>query len=216
MEGAPKALVQAASAADPTLRQAAVRAIRALTVDDVLATKLCEYGALETIQGVALSVGAPSRFALAAFEQLLDHNLSAKYTFRNELKMTDAITGPFFDSGRAKEGQAFVPLSEIKAAPVNGHRAVLLVDIDNDPELAELIAEVKAGLVGVTDILTKAGLIAATVSKQMGGQLKAKAHRAFSFDFVVGELKRKLGSNVLPIGMVCSPGFGLPFLGCSC
>lgn len=204
IDGATAALVAATRHGDSGLRQAALRACRAAAVNNALATKLCDDGALEAIKQNSLSVGTPSKFATTAFEQLLDHNLSAKYAFRNELRMSDVIRGVFFDSGRAKDSDAFRSLADLSAAPVNGQRAVLLVDANSDEALAALIADTKAKIDAIEAVQGKVTALAEIVAERMGGAVASTSHQAFKFELVLSEYKQKMSSNVVPLGLLNS------------
>jgi hypothetical protein len=207
----------AAGSPDIALRQAALRCVRACAADRVLAGMLSDAGALETIQSAAASVGHPSTYATTALQALLDHNLAAKYMFRNELGMSDAIEGLTFDAGRARAGQAFTSLKALSSAPLNGQRAVLLVNLlpaeecapaegataawapPADPALIELVAEVKAACTGNerADAVQK---LANMVCDRLGGAVASTGRDAFSFELATTALKKRVGSNVVPLG----------------
>lgn len=239
IDGVVDAIAVAAGSPETALRQAALRCVRGCAANAVLASMLSDAGALETIQSAAASVGHPSAYATTALKALLDNNLSAKYQFRNEVGMADVFSGVSFDAGRAKQGQAFGSLKSLSTAPLNGRRAVLLVNLGGDaaaapapeeqgggdaaaaeegagdaektlsggawapaadPALAALVAEVKASVEAESTVEGKVGKLAAVVSDRLGGAVASTGRDAFSFELATTAIKKRLGSNVVPLG----------------
>ena len=214
IDGSVDALCVAASSLDTLLRKAALQTIRACATHKKLASLLCNAGVLETIQENVLSVGHPSPFATAAYAQLLDQNLSAKYGVRNQLGLCDTIhDGVFFDSGRYKKDQPFASLQTLQAKPVDSKRPVLAVNTSAaaeggeawappaDPALEALLASVAEQLTADMDTKSKIEKLAQIVSDRMGGPVAHPAgSSAFSYELAIVDLKQKVGSNVVPLG----------------
>lgn len=219
IDGAVASLCVAASSLDAGLRKAALQTVRACATHRKLASLLCDNGVLETIQQNVLSIGHPSPFATAAYNQLLDQNLSAKYGVRNQLGLCDTIDGVFFDSGRYKADQPFEALQTLCGKAVDGRRAVLLVNTCSeeagsadteeggdwappaDPALAALLASLPEQVADL-DTEGKIAKIAEIVSDRMGGPVAQAGRSPFSFDLAVLDLKIKASSNVVPLGEV--------------
>ena len=225
IDGVVDAIAVAAGSPETGLRQAALRCVRGCAANATLASMLSDAGALETIQSAAASVGHPSGYATTALKALLDNNLAAKYQFRNELGMSDVFAGLSFDAGRARKGQAFASLKSLSTAPLNGRRAVLLVNLGGgdggaaaaedgdaaatsggswapaaDPALAALVAEVKETIGTDGTNAEKVGRLAELVSSRLGGAVASSGRDAFSYELATTAIKERNGSNVVPLG----------------
>lgn len=97
--------------------------------------------------------------------------------------------------------QNFPPLLDLQQLEVNKKREILLVDWMNDNVLQMIFQEATENIVTKTP-QGQLRHIAHTVAKFMGGAIDQSNLADFSYKFHISELKVKLGSNVIPIGMI--------------
>eukprot|EP00842_Homolaphlyctis_polyrhiza_P004720 jgi/Hompol1/5249/HPOL_000662-RA len=159
----------------------------------------CNAGALEQLISLSKEgVRKSAHFAADAIDKLLNHR-------NNHLLPENIITEPFYDIGYAGSNldtiKTFPTLSELQAAPVDKRREVILIDRTQDPALASIISFVTDTLNGKPQ-RHQIRIIAAIVSKLMGGTVEPSQASEFGFRFRITELKLKLGCNVIPIGQI--------------
>ncbi|KAI8813348.1 armadillo-type protein, partial [Cladochytrium replicatum] len=152
-------------------------------------------------------------YALSAAVRL---DLSAKYWLRNCLDGGNCIERTFYDLGSAlgtsrddswARKLSFPSLSDLSQRAIDKKREILLVDCVSDAKLNELLQ--RAGdLITSNPTLrsqTKQLIrqIAQIVSDAMGGAIESSERLAdFPYKFNITDLKIKLNSNVIPIGLV--------------
>lgn len=220
---ASKAVVALCGSPIPEVRTIGSRLVRACGVDRSLCIAFCDVGGLDCLQKSALAVGHMSPFASAAYSQLLDQNLSAKYSVRNRIEVGDVINELFFDAGRTREGAPYQGLSELGPMAVDGRRPILLVNLGDaaaataadtvspvgtrawvppiDPELVKL-ATAFSERKGCGSPAALAVELAKAVANRMGGAISLRELPNFGFELALTELKISLGTNVVPIGLV--------------
>jgi hypothetical protein len=130
---------------------------------------------------------------------------SGKYWLRNNLSAENVIGDGFYDMGSAGPNldavQNFPPLSELQHLAVNQKREIVLVDWTNDTMLQTIFQEATENIV-TRSSQGQLRQIAHTVAKFMGGAVEQSNIADFPYKFHISELKVKLGSNVIPIGMI--------------
>ncbi|KAF7668127.1 hypothetical protein LDENG_00031130 [Lucifuga dentata] len=123
-------------------------AVSVCASDEPTSVEMCKFGALETLQEINQSVSRRSRFSQLAMINLLNSNLSVKYSLTGRLASTDIISDGFYDAGQARAGQRILTLEEFSKQPVNQQRPIIAVNtathrITADPpeERLESLAE---------------------------------------------------------------------------
>ena len=205
--------------ANPDVKLAAWRAIRAVGREIDVATALCDLGCLDVL------APATNEFAIAAFNQLLNSQLSAKYAYTGRLDLSDVISGTFFDAGALRSGSQFKGLSTLREVPVTAHREVVLVSLpvpvpegepaeqeegaDSaapaepvDTDLEEFIASCKAAVPESAGYPEIAASIATAVSTRMGGAVSLNEAFKFAFDLPLAEAKLATRTNVIALGKI--------------
>ncbi|XP_048826834.1 armadillo repeat-containing protein 3 isoform X1 [Brienomyrus brachyistius] len=121
-------LVKLLSSKDSEIRRNACWAVRVCANDEPTATEMYKLGALEILQDINMSANSRNRFSEAAFQQLLDSNLSVKYSLGGQLTSSDITGDGFYDPGQARPGQRVLPLEDLARQHVNQHRPVIAVN----------------------------------------------------------------------------------------
>eukprot|EP00041_Stephanoeca_diplocostata_P028010 m.782397 g.782397 ORF g.782397 m.782397 type:complete len:338 (-) comp23290_c0_seq19:984-1997(-) len=190
-----KALLDHSEAVD--VRQNAYRAVRACADSAALAQTLCAIGALHPL---GTSTNA---FARVAYTQLLTQHLPAKYAFTGDLGLGDITTNGFFDPGAMAAHTEFVGLEALRQAPVNTRREVLEVNTETDSSLATFIEKLRE-TVGDDKGMNAVRTIAKAVAERMGGAVALADMDSFRYALAISQLKMDTGSNIVPLGQVCS------------
>ena len=216
----PGCLIALAVHASPDVKLAAWRAIRVVGREIDLATALCDLGCLDVLSP------ATNEFAMAAFNQLLNSQLSAKYSYTGRLDLSDVISGTFFDAGALRSGSRFKGLGALREAPVTAHREVVLVSLPVPPpegepaeeveegadcsapaepvdaDLEAFIASCKAAIPEGAGYSEIAASIATAVSSRMGGAVSLNQAFKFAFDLPLAEAKLASKTNVIALGKI--------------
>ncbi|XP_018616416.1 armadillo repeat-containing protein 3 [Scleropages formosus] len=121
-------LVKLLSSNSTEVRRNACWAARVCANDELTATEMCKLGALEILQDINLSTNRRNKFSQAAFQQLLDSNLSVKYSLTGYLSCTNITKDGFYDPGQVKMGHRVLLLEEFSKQPVHQHRPVIAVN----------------------------------------------------------------------------------------
>uniref|UniRef100_I3MDJ2 Armadillo repeat containing 3 n=1 Tax=Ictidomys tridecemlineatus TaxID=43179 RepID=I3MDJ2_ICTTR len=92
--------------------------------------------AIDILEEINLSVRRKNKFSEAAYNKLLNNNLSLKYSQTGCLLSNNIISDGFYDYGRIKPGTKLLPLKELCFQEPSDQRAVLLINSkasDNSP-----------------------------------------------------------------------------------
>ncbi|CAO2594837.1 Armadillo repeat-containing protein 3 [Lemmus lemmus] len=114
------------------VRRHASWAVMVCASDELTAVELCRLGALDILEEINLSVSRKNKFSEAAYNKLLNNNLSLKYSQTGYLSSSNIISDGFYDYGRINPGTKLLPLKELCLQEVNDHRAILLVNSKSD------------------------------------------------------------------------------------
>ncbi|XP_012862241.1 armadillo repeat-containing protein 3 [Echinops telfairi] len=110
------------------VRRHASWAVMVCASDEVVATELCRLGAADILEEINLSLSRKNKFSEAAYNKLLNHNLSLKYSQTGYLSSTNIISDGFYDYGRISHGTKLLPLKELSFQELNDQRAILLIN----------------------------------------------------------------------------------------
>uniref|UniRef100_A0A667G187 Armadillo repeat containing 3 n=1 Tax=Lynx canadensis TaxID=61383 RepID=A0A667G187_LYNCA len=110
------------------VRRHASWAVTVCANDELTAVELCKLGALDILEEVNLSVNRKNKFSEAAYNKLLNNNLSLKYSLTGYLSSSNIISDGFYDYGRINPGTKLLPLKDLCLQEPSDQRAVLLVN----------------------------------------------------------------------------------------
>ncbi|XP_046922976.1 armadillo repeat-containing protein 3 [Lynx rufus] len=110
------------------VRRHASWAVTVCANDELTAVELCKLGALDILEEVNLSVSRKNKFSEAAYNKLLNNNLSLKYSLTGYLSSSNIISDGFYDYGRINPGTKLLPLKDLCLQEPSDQRAVLLVN----------------------------------------------------------------------------------------
>ncbi|XP_053081361.1 armadillo repeat-containing protein 3 isoform X6 [Acinonyx jubatus] len=110
------------------VRRHASWAVMVCASDELTAVELCKLGALDILEEVNLSVSRKNKFSEAAYNKLLNNNLSLKYSLTGYLSSSNIISDGFYDYGRINPGTKLLPLKDLCLQEPSDQRAVLLVN----------------------------------------------------------------------------------------
>ncbi|XP_035297368.1 armadillo repeat-containing protein 3 isoform X1 [Cricetulus griseus] len=125
-------LVELLHSKNDEVRRHASWAVMVCASDEVTAVELCKLGALDILGEINLSVSRKNKFSEAAYNKLLNNNLSLKYSQTGYLSSSNLISDGFYDCGRINPGTKLLPLKELSLQEVNDQRAILLVNCKSD------------------------------------------------------------------------------------
>ncbi|XP_037693769.1 armadillo repeat-containing protein 3 isoform X3 [Choloepus didactylus] len=103
-------------------------AVMVCASDELVAVELCRLGALDILEEINLSVSRKNKYSEAAYNKLLNSNLSLKYSQTGYLSSSNIITDGFYDYGRINPGTKLLPLKELSLQEPSDLRAVLLIN----------------------------------------------------------------------------------------
>ncbi|XP_012933321.1 armadillo repeat-containing protein 3 isoform X6 [Heterocephalus glaber] len=121
-------LVELLHSKNDEVRRHASYAIMVCAGDELTATELYRLGALDILEEISLSVRRKNKFSEAAYNKLLNHNLSLKYSQTGYLSSSNIISDGFYDYGRINPGTKLLPLKELCLQEPSDRRAVLLIN----------------------------------------------------------------------------------------
>ncbi|XP_053083829.1 armadillo repeat-containing protein 3 isoform X2 [Pangasianodon hypophthalmus] len=121
-------LVNLLTSKDTEIRRSACWAVTVCANDEPAATEMCRLGALEILQEINCSLNRKNKFSEAAFQRLLNSNLSVKYSLTGHLFTTDITTDGFYDPGQTRDGHRVPDLEDIAKQVINQHRAIIAVN----------------------------------------------------------------------------------------
>ncbi|XP_050008689.1 armadillo repeat-containing protein 3 isoform X1 [Alexandromys fortis] len=131
------------------VRRHASWAVMVCASDELTAVELCRLGALDILEEINLSVSRKNKFSEAAYNKLLNNNLSLKYSQTGYLSSSNIITDGFYDFGRINPGTKLLPLKELCLQELNDHRAILLVNSKSEtsppPSMEDKLSDVGYG-----------------------------------------------------------------------
>ncbi|NXW89752.1 ARMC3 protein, partial [Alopecoenas beccarii] len=126
--GGLRALVELLHSKNAEVRRNACLAVMVCASDEVTAVELCRLGALDILEEINLSIGRKNNFSEAALENLLDNNLSQKYSQRGYLSSSNIITDGFYDCGQIKPGMKFLSLEELSMQELTDRRVTIFIN----------------------------------------------------------------------------------------
>ncbi|XP_008586155.1 PREDICTED: armadillo repeat-containing protein 3 [Galeopterus variegatus] len=121
-------LVELLRSKNDEVRRHASWAIVVCASDELMAVELCRLGALDILEEVNLSVSRKNKFSEAAYNKLLNNNLSLKYSQTGYLSSSNIISDGFYDYGRIKRGAKFLSLKELCLQEPSDLHTVLLIN----------------------------------------------------------------------------------------
>ncbi|XP_026148109.1 armadillo repeat-containing protein 3 isoform X4 [Mastacembelus armatus] len=202
-------------------------AVNVCASDKSTAMEMFRFGVLEILQEINQSVNRRSSFSELAMINLINSNLSVKYSLTGHLASTDIICDGFYDAGKARAGQKIVTLEELSMQPVNRHQPIIVVHTTiekknedkhkdetqaeshtekpwkmmDDDSLHVLVKEAKKSILPLKEQEQYAAL-ARLVSEAMGGAVEIENLHQFPWVLHLKKLKHQLQSNVIPIGLI--------------
>ncbi|KAJ3162947.1 Armadillo repeat-containing protein 3, partial [Irineochytrium annulatum] len=199
-------LVALLSSKDISVSRNAAYALANAAQLEATALLACQQGAIEALLNLSReSLKNSSKFANDALDKLLNHHLAAKYWLRNELTFDNLIRDGFYDYGSAgtnlSSTKGFANLSDLKVMPVDTRREVLLIDSEADPQFVALCTAASANL-SARSRIQQVRQVAAVVCAFMGGVVDPLIVGEFGHKLKITELKVRLQTNVLPLGLI--------------
>ncbi|XP_011819232.1 PREDICTED: armadillo repeat-containing protein 3 isoform X2 [Colobus angolensis palliatus] len=125
-------LVELLRSKNDEVRKHASWAVMVCAGDELTANELCRLGALDILEEVNLSGTRKNKFSEAAYNKLLNNNLSLKYSQTGYLSSSNIINDGFYDYGRKNPGTKLLPLKELCLQEPSDLRAVLLINSKSD------------------------------------------------------------------------------------
>ncbi|XP_057643454.1 armadillo repeat-containing protein 3 isoform X5 [Chionomys nivalis] len=192
------------------VRRNASWAVMVCASDELTAVELYRLGALDILEEINLSVSRKNKFSEAAYNKLLNNNLSLKYSQTGYLSSSNIITDGFYDCGRKNPGTKLLPLKELCLQELNDHRAILLVNSKFDTfhfsaGFGSPTEEKSEPTSGRNTVLSRGAAKekgSRYVADKMGGKISKEKLSDFSWELHISELKFQLKSNVIPIGYI--------------
>ncbi|XP_012305546.2 armadillo repeat-containing protein 3 isoform X1 [Aotus nancymaae] len=125
-------LVELLRSKNDEVRKHASWAVMVCAGDELTANELCRLGALDVLEEVNLSGSRKNKFSEAAYNKLLNNNLSLKYSQTGYLSSSNIINDGFYDYGRINPGTKLLPLKELCLQEPSDLRAILLINSKSD------------------------------------------------------------------------------------
>ncbi|KAG8504721.1 Armadillo repeat-containing protein 3, partial [Galemys pyrenaicus] len=121
-------LVELLRSKNKEVRRHASWAVMVCAGDELMASEFFRLGTLDILEEINLSVTRQNKFSEAAYNKLLNNNLSLKYSQTGYLSSSNIITDGFYDYGRINRGTKLLPLKELCLQEPSGLRAILLIN----------------------------------------------------------------------------------------
>nr|XP_031532249.1 armadillo repeat-containing protein 3 [Vicugna pacos] len=121
-------LVELLRSKNSEVRNHASWAVMVCAGDEPTATELCRLGALNILEEIDLSVSRKNKFSEVAYNKLLNHHLSLKYSKTGYLSSSNIISDGFYDYGRILIGTKLLPLKDLCLQEPSDLHTVLLVN----------------------------------------------------------------------------------------
>ncbi|XP_072306756.1 armadillo repeat-containing protein 3 [Eucyclogobius newberryi] len=222
-------LVNLLDSKNKDVQKMACLAVKACACDEPCAVEICVLGTLEKLQKINQLENQRNIFSEMAITSLMNSNLPVKYSLMGFLSPTDHVTDGFYDAGKTVAGQRVLSLEEHFCQPVNQHRAIIVINTakhgaemdgwdENKPKdkspieehrkrlkdsaLEALVQEAKETVLLINDDMEQYSSLARMVSRAMGGAVDREKMHTFEWTLDISELKVKLQSNVVPIGLI--------------
>ena len=112
-------------------------AVAVCAVDEQTASEVCRLGGMSILQEIQVSGTRRNPFADVALQNLLNSNLSAKYSLTGHLSSTNLIQDGFYDAGQMRPGSQFLSLEDYCKQELHDKRPVLFVNAKPDPVAKE-------------------------------------------------------------------------------
>ncbi|XP_040307167.1 armadillo repeat-containing protein 3 isoform X6 [Herpailurus yagouaroundi] len=212
------------------VRRHASWAVMVCANDELTAVELCKLGALDILEEVNLSVSRKNKFSEAAYNKLLNNNLSLKYSLTGYLSSSNIISDGFYDYGRITQSTVgvvhFVTLIAAVYSQRKGRGKKEEEKVKEEEEVSTLpklmgegspekewyppfdpdfrvyVYEVTKSIFPITNIKEQIEVLARYVAEKMGGKMSKEKLHNFSWELHISELKFQLKSNVVPIGQI--------------
>ncbi|KAF1372916.1 hypothetical protein PFLUV_G00254870 [Perca fluviatilis] len=176
-------------------------AINVCASDVNAAVEMCQFGALEMLQEINLSVNRRSRFSELAMISLLNFNLSVKYSLTKELSKQPVsehrqiiVVNTSTEKNKKDDKQKNETQPE---SPTEKPWKMM-----DDVSLQLLVNEAKKSILPLSDEREQCAALARLVSEAMGGAVEMEKLHEFPWVLHLSELKFQLQSNVVPIGLI--------------
>ncbi|XP_054551117.1 armadillo repeat-containing protein 3-like isoform X7 [Talpa occidentalis] len=121
-------LVELLRSKNSEVRRHASWAVMVCAGDELMATEFFRLGTLDILEEINLSVTRQNKFSEAAYNKLLNNNLSLKYSQTGYLSSSNIISDGFYDYGRINRGTKLLPLKELCLQEPSGLRTILLIN----------------------------------------------------------------------------------------
>lgn len=122
-------MVQLLASNDKAVRISACMAIQAVCRDEATAKALVDGGIIDVIQRVQQSSHLRSHLADATLNQVLDFDLSAKYSIKRKLQQINHIKNGFYDAGIIHPKGKFCPLQLLAKNEINDKVPILYISL---------------------------------------------------------------------------------------
>merc|ERR1712131_125302 len=122
-------MVQLLASNDKAVRTSACMAIQAVCRDEATAKALVDGGIIDVIQRVQQSSHLRSHLADATLNQVLDFDLSAKYSIKRKLQQINHIKNGFYDAGIIHPKGKFCPLQLLAKNEINDKVPILYISL---------------------------------------------------------------------------------------
>lgn len=121
-------------------------AVAVCAVDEQTAAEVCRLGGMSILQEIQISGTRRNPFADVALQNLLNSNLSAKYSLSGILTSTNLVQDGFYDAGKMRPGTRFLSLEDYCKQELHDKRPVLLVNAKPESVVKESqsVAETEA------------------------------------------------------------------------
>ncbi|XP_068604234.1 armadillo repeat-containing protein 3 [Brachionichthys hirsutus] len=209
-------------------------ALKVCANDEPTSLEILKFGALEMLLEINQSVSRRNNYSKLALTCLLNSNISTKYSLTGHLTMTDVIRDGFYDAGKTHAGQRLLTLEELSKQPVNQQQPIIAINTavkkkkDNkqkdetqpgspaevpwqmmeDVPLQLLVKEAQEVILSLGDDGERYAALARLVSEAMGGAVEMEKLHEFQWMLHISELKFRLQSNVVPIGLIRRGSYG--------
>nr|XP_016849786.1 PREDICTED: armadillo repeat-containing protein 3 isoform X4 [Anolis carolinensis] len=189
-------LVKLLHSKDKEVRRNACWAVMVCARDELTAAEMTKLGALDILEEINLSIGRKNNFSEAALDQILDHNLSQKYSQMGYLSCNNIISDGFYDYGQIKPGVKLLSLEELSGQELNDRRAIILINAKlPEPEPTTVTpADERAMQDGITGRIASSGALKKT-SKEKASPVEEKSESPARSSSISKGSSREKGSR---------------------
>ncbi|XP_051856765.1 armadillo repeat-containing protein 3 isoform X3 [Antechinus flavipes] len=121
-------LVELLHSNNDEVRRHASWAVMVCASDEPTSIELCKIGVLDVLEEINQSMRRKNNFSEAAYNRLLNNNLSLKYCQTGYLSSNNMIPDGFYDAGRMSPGTKLLSLKEFALQEPNDRRAIILIN----------------------------------------------------------------------------------------